>query len=100
MDEIDVQEQLTCTNRAHVQALIKVTKYVREVTMYRTYMVLHIEAKLFGSWRMLTVALVLDVAWTLLDNCMTSIKLSIYLASKNSKGIIICCRTYVALKIS
>lgn len=66
MDEIDVQEQLTCTNPAHVQALIKVTKYVREViTMYRTYMVLRIEAKLFGSWRILTVALVLDVAWTL-----------------------------------
>lgn len=66
MDEIDVQEQLTCTNPAHVQALIKVTKHVRVVmTMFRTYMVLRIEAKLFGSWRMLTVALVLDVAWTL-----------------------------------
>jgi hypothetical protein len=66
VDEIDVQEQLTCTNQAHVQALIKVTKYVREmVMMYWTYMVLRIEARLFGSWRMLTVALVLDVAWTL-----------------------------------
>lgn len=50
VDEIDVQVQLTCTNQAHVQALIKVTKYVREVvTMYWTYMVLHTEAKLFGS---------------------------------------------------
>jgi hypothetical protein len=67
--------QLTCTNRARVQALIKFTKYVQEVvTMHRTYMVLRIEAKLFGSWRMLTVT-VFDVAWIL---CMTSIKLSIY----------------------